>query len=64
MNAIDYAFSRNAIYCVKAFVESLLMLPNSNQFKNCFDKAVLLMINRGMDVKELVKSPLFYPKIF
>jgi len=26
-NAIDYAFQANAIFCIKAFVESLLILP-------------------------------------
>lgn len=25
-NAIDYAFKRNSIFCIKAFVETLLIL--------------------------------------
>jgi len=64
LNAIDYAFQKNAIYCIKAFVETLLILPDEIQFRNCFDKALLLMITRGMDVKQLVNSQLFYPKIW
>ena len=55
-NAIDYAFKKNAIICIKAFVDSLLQLPEEVQFRNCFDKALLLMIERSMDVKELVAS--------
>jgi hypothetical protein len=31
------------------------------QFTNCFDKALLLMINKRMDVKELVQSTILYP---
>ena len=58
MNAIDYAFKRDSIFCIKAFVDSLLILSDKgeSQFRNCFDKALLLMISRGMDVKELVNS--------
>jgi len=37
-----------------------MILPDEVQFRNCFDKAILLMIKRGMDVKELVNSHLFY----
>lgn len=55
-NAIDNAFEKNSIFCIKAYVDFLLTLANSDdiQFTNCFDKALLLMINKGMDVKELV----------
>ena len=60
-NAIDYAFKRNAIYCIKAFVDTLLVLPNQFEFRNCFEKALLLMINKEMDVKDLVSSQLFFP---
>ena len=62
-NAIDYAFEKNAIFCIKDFVETLL-LTNEVKFRNCFDKALLLMLARGMDVKELVNSQLFYPLIW
>ena len=55
-NAIDFAFSRNSIFCIKAFVESLMILPGEVQFRNCFDKALLLMINRSIDVTELLNS--------
>jgi len=55
-NAIDHAFKKNAIFCIKAFVETLLILPEEVQFRNCFDKALLLMIKRGIDVKDLVSS--------
>ena len=66
MNAIDYAFKRDSIFCIKAFVDSLLILSDKgeSQFRNCFDKALLLMISRGMDVKELVNSQLLYPSIW
>ena len=29
-NAIDYAFKKKAFYCIKAFVETLLILTNEN----------------------------------
>lgn len=63
-NAIDNAFEKNSIFCIKAFVDSLLQLTDEMQFKNCFDKALLLMINKGMDVKELVKSTILYPPLW
>lgn len=63
-NVIDYAFKKGSIFCIKAFVETLLILTGEEQFRNCFDKAILLMINRGMDVKDLVNSELFYPEIW
>ena len=63
-NAIDNAFEKNSIFCIKAFVDSLLQLNDDMHFKNCFDKALLLMINKGMDVKELVKSKILYPPLW
>ena len=64
LNAITNAFERNSIFCIKAFVDSLLQLTNEAQFRNCFDKALLLMIDKGIDVKELVNSNLFYPPMW
>mmetsp|Transcript_26611 Transcript_26611/g.40609 ORF Transcript_26611/g.40609 Transcript_26611/m.40609 type:complete len:114 (+) Transcript_26611:5144-5485(+) len=64
LNAIDHAFKKNSIFCIKAFVDTLLVLPEEVQFRNCFDKALLLMINRGMDVKELVSSQIFFPQVW
>lgn len=63
-NAIDYAFFNNAIFCIKAFVDTLLILKDEQQFRGCFDKALLLMICRRMDIKDLVQSSLFYPEIW
>jgi len=64
-NAIDHAFRKNSIFCIKLFVESLLQISNNEiQFRNCFDKALLVMVNKDMDVKELINSPLFYPEIW
>jgi hypothetical protein len=61
-NAIERAFRKNSIFCIQSFVESLLQLSNSEaQFRNCFDKALLMMINRNINVKDLVNSDLFYP---
>lgn len=60
-SVIDYAFQKKAIFSIKAFVETLLILKDEQQFRNCFDKAILLMIDNDMDVKELVNSELFYP---
>lgn len=60
-NAIDYAFHKNAIFCIKTFVETLLLLKDEEQFRGCFDKAILLMISRGIDVKDLARSSLFFP---
>jgi hypothetical protein len=45
-NVIDYAFKKNAIFCIKAFVETLLILSDEDSFANCFDKALLMMINK------------------
>ena len=41
-------------------MDSLLQLTGEEQFRNCFDKALLMMVKKGMDVKELVKSSLFF----
>ena len=60
-NVIDYAFKKNAIFCIKAFVETLLILSDDREsFANCFDKALLMMISKQMIVKDLVNSELFY----
>lgn len=64
LNAIDYAFKNNAIFCIKAFVDTLLILQDENQFRNCFDQALLMMIERDLDVKDLVNSPIFYAPIW
>jgi hypothetical protein len=64
VNAIDNAFKKNAIFCIKAFVETLIILTDDVNFRNCFDKALLMMISKGMDVKELVSSELFYATIW
>ena len=46
-------------------METLLILDVKQiSFRNCFDKAILMMINRGMEVKELINSELFYPAIW
>ena len=63
-NAFDYAFKQNAIFCIKAFAEKLLIMSEEIQFRNCIDHAILLMIDRGMDVKELVTSSLFFTPIW
>ena len=63
-NAIDIAFEHNSIFCIKAFVDSLLQLTSEKQFRNSFDKALLMMINKGINVCELVTSDLFYPPIW
>jgi hypothetical protein len=63
-NAIDYAFEKNSIFSIKLFVNSLLEMNDKEKFKNCFDKALILMIEKGMDVKELVSSNLMYPPIW
>lgn len=63
-NVIDYAFIKNAIFCIKAFVETLLILSDEESFANCFDKALLMMISKNMDVKDLVNSELFYVSIW
>jgi hypothetical protein len=51
LNAVDVAFQNNSIFCIKAFVDYLITLTEEVSFRNCFDKALILMINRGMDVK-------------
>jgi hypothetical protein len=63
-NAIDIAFEKNSIFSIKIFVDNLLELADRSQFRNSFDKALLLMIMKGMDVKELVNSNLFYSTIW
>jgi hypothetical protein len=62
--AIDKAFRHNAIFCVKALGETILTLPDDDQFRSCFDKALVMMIQKGVDVKELVKSPLFFGSLW
>ena len=57
-NAIDEAFRKNSFFCIKAFVETSLIMTEEREFRNCFDKAMLPMIDKGMDVKELVNSDL------
>ena len=39
MNAIDYAFKKDSIFCIKSFVDSILKLSDAGkgQFRNCFD---------------------------
>jgi len=49
---------------LKAFVESLLKLPNEPSFRNCFNKALLFMIEKGINVQNLVTSELFFPTIW
>jgi hypothetical protein len=63
-NAIDVAFEHNAIFCIKAFVDSVLQINQEVHFRNCFDKALLLMIKKGLDVKALVNSKLFFAPIW
>jgi len=43
-SAIDNAFYKNSIFCIKLFVDNLMNNPDDNNFNNCFDKALLLMI--------------------
>lgn len=64
INAIDNAFANNSIFCIKAFVDNLLQLTDEMHFRNCFDKALIIMIRKGLDVKDLVNSTLFYPPIW
>lgn len=63
-NAIDVAFRHSAIFCIRAFVDSVLQINEEAQFKNCFDKALLMMIKKGLDVTELVNSDLFFAPIW
>jgi len=63
-NPIDIAFRQNSIFCIKAFVDSLLHLTDEISFRNYVDKALLLMISRGLDVKRYVKSDIFFPPIW
>ena len=63
-SAIDNAFKNNSIFCIKAFIDNLLEISNDNQFRNCFDKGLLLMVKKGMKVSDLCKSSLFYPTIW
>ena len=61
VNAINNAFMKNSIFCIKAFVDSMLDLKEDKQFRNSFDQALLKMIRKGMNVKELCNSGLLYP---
>lgn len=47
-------------------MDCLLKLTDGedSQFDNCFDKAVLIMIQKRMDVKDLINSKLIYPPIW
>ena len=65
-NAITNAFSKNSIFSLNAFIDGLLEIEkedsskNLNQFENCFDGALLLMIRKSLDVGDLCSSSLFY----
>ena len=61
ISAIDNAFLKNSIFSIKAFVDSMLDLKEDKQFRNSFDQALLKMIRKGMNVKELCNSGLLYP---
>lgn len=37
LSAIDYAFLKNSIFCIKAFVDTLMLLKDEQQFRGCFD---------------------------
>lgn len=65
-NSLDKAFQSNSILSIKAFVDSIISLKGSEDmnFGNCFDKALITMIERNMDVKKIVASEVFYPRIF
>ena len=41
-----------------------MFLTDDANFRNCFDKALLMMIQKGLDVEELVNSNLFYPRLW
>lgn len=64
MNAIDHAFEKNSIFSIKLFIDSLLELDDPKKFRNCFDKALVLMIQKGIDVKKLINSQLMYPTVW
>ena len=64
INAIDNAFQKNSIFSIKAFVDSMLDLKQDKQFRNCFDVALLKMIRKGMNVRELCSSGLLFPQIW
>lgn len=63
-NAIDIAFEVNSIFSIKLFVNRLLELDDQEKFKNCFDKALILMIAKKMNVNQLLNSNLLYPPIW
>ena len=61
-NPIDIAFKQNSIFCIKAFIDCLLHLTHEISFRNYVDKALLLMISRGLDVKKYINNViLFHP---
>ena len=41
-----------------------MILPDEVQFRNCFNKALLMMIKKNISVKQLVNSELFYPSLW
>ena len=45
-------------------MDTLLILSDENQFRNCFDRALLLMIERDLDVKDLINSSLFFAPLW
>ena len=50
MNPIDIALEKNAIFSIKAYSDTLLILKDENLFRDCINQAVLLLIKRGIDV--------------
>ena len=64
MNPIDIALKKNAIFSIKAYSDTLLILKDENLFRDCIDQAVLLLIKRGIDVNQLLSSYVIYPEIW
>jgi len=45
-------------------VDNLLQLTEQMTFRNCFDQALIIMIKKNLDVKQLVDSELLYPPLW
>ena len=51
------------MFSVKAFAESILKMKDVG-IRNCFEKAIIQLILKGMDVKEICQSNVLYPQIW
>ena len=62
-SSIDIAINKTSMFSVKAFAESILKLKDVG-IRNCFEKAIIQLILKGMEVNDICQSNVLYPQIW